>query len=490
MAVRRKPAIPAELSPEPPFAPPPDGDEEQDQLTDESIGKVLDDLPALEPEDESDTNDLPLHDDFDLHSEEEDSSTEREPHEIDVGADTDDLSLPGESERDDDAEGVDDNLSVLDELSDGSALADDSEGLETAETELPGLPALDRGDDAEGALDRGFASELVLFDEERPRASKRPLVELEVTLTLESCTALASSEDTTVAASTDLFWFGRSELTPVRLEAGSSRIHALALVGSEAEYAVCATTSGKLLRRGRLASASEELRRLRDLGDGAGGVREVTTLCQPGRHFPHTVLVLSSNGKLLRSDDDGLSFRRVTERKIVAISRSGPPVFALSATGSLLQSDDGGGGFRELPFSELGQQALVNAPPLLASGGGVLALASAELGVWVAESSGAPFRRVAGTRGVTALCIAESNLESAPFAFAAIHDEAHDRSFILRIDCSNASAELVHRVDSADSDDSEEADLSRVLALTWDVPNGRLWAAGAFGVKAFVHPLH
>src|SRR5690606_21620327 len=101
------------------------------------------------------------------------------------------------------------------------------------------------------------------------------------------------------------------------------------------EYAVCATSNGRLLRRGRLAAASEELRGARELVP-ASSAPELFELCQPGAGFPHALLVSTGRGVLMRSDDDGLTFRRVTDRRVRALSPRGAPALALSHDARLL----------------------------------------------------------------------------------------------------------------------------------------------------------
>ncbi len=465
-------------------------DDETDEPEDTDVGEMLDDLPELEGDDEEESGaDAGVIELDDLDDGGPAGQPEREASELDVGSDSEDLFLPSASEDgEDDSEGVEETAPLVVELSESSALADGAEGLEENDDDLPALPGLDRGDDAEGVKDGGVLPANSNFaDEDRPARGVHGLVEVTEAPALEACTALSTAEAITVAASTDLFWFDRGELTPVRLEAGSSHIHAVALVGTEWEYAVCATSNGKLFRRGRLASASEELRRLRDVTESTAGAREVFSLCQPGARFPHSLLVLGSSGRLLRSDDDGLSFRRVTERKILALAPSGAPVFALASGGGLLRSEDGGGVFSELALSGLALEA-VSASPLLAARGEALALATPLLGVLVSADGGATFRRVAGTQGVTALCVAEPEREAGPVVFAALHEEAHDRALIICIQARTGEAELVHELDAPLVDDAEEADLSRVAHLTWDDAHNRLWAAGPFGVKNFSRP--
>jgi hypothetical protein len=262
----------------------------------------------------------------------------------------------------------------------------------------------------------------------------------------------------------------------VRLDAGSSHIHGVALVGANFDFAVCSTASGKLMRRGRLASASEELRRIRDEIGLAN--RDVFDLCQPGASFPHTVVLRTSSGKLLRSDDDGLSFRRVSERKIVALGPRGPAL-ALAHDGTLLRSDDGGGSFTELKLDGLAQRIASTKAPLLAARGDTVLLAEASVGVLLARG-GEGFLRIAGTLGVTALCTGMD--VDGPAAFVALYDDARDRTLLARIDLTTGTARTIATFDGTDADD-DLAESARVAAIVWDEVHSRLWVAGGFGVK-------
>jgi hypothetical protein len=69
-------------------------------------------------------------------------------------------------------------------------------------------------------------------------------------------------------------------------------------------------------------------------------------------------------------------------------------------------------------------------------------------------------------------------------AFAAIYDEAKDRTWLMRVAVSGGDAETIGEIQgvSGDDDGSESA---RSAGLVWDDVHGRLWAAGAFGVKVF-----
>jgi hypothetical protein len=465
--------------PEPPE--PREADTGPDELSDEVLGNLLDFLPEL-GEDEGETEDERT----DLDPEVgiiEPAPNDEEPAEIDIGSASDLLLVPVEPRDDDDTDGLDEGEHDTFD-SPTSEGADDTNGFDEAEDLAVELPPLDSGDDADGLREAPALPELAaLGDERRPDFAKPLFQGLGAGLELEACSAIAATNGVVVAASTDLFWFGPKDFSPLRLDAGASRINSVVLVGATWEYAICSTASGKLVRRGRLASTSEELRRIRDL-EANGPTRDTFDLSQPGHTFPHTLLVRSSSGRLLRSDDDGATFRISSERRIAALSPHGSPMLALSLEGTLLRSDDGGSTFTESAIASTAPlpAASLTDRPLLACYGHAVFLARPELGVLASADGGLSFRRVAGTQGVTAICAGDDR--GAPLGFAALLDETQNRTWLVRISAEAASAEIIAVIDLPANDD-EAADTARTAQLAWDSTDGWLWAAGGFGVKVF-----
>lgn len=464
---------------------PPLDKSEDAELDDAALGGLLDPLPTLDGADEdgeSSALDTGV-EAFDILADNvEDAATT-----IDFGGDFADLlTLPSESEQADDSEGLAsveaDALSTPENIE----VRDDEDGLEEPGTDLGALPELVEGDDDEGVDDSGELPASARFgDEPRPASADRAWTVAGPELKLEPCAALASIDGTVVAASSDLFWFSPSNLTPMRLEAGSSHVHSVALLGSGWDFAACATASGKLFRRGRLASSSEELRRVREEVGSPG--REVFDLCQPGPAFPHTLVLRTASGKLLRSDDDGSSFRRVSDHKVVALSPQGPPSLALSAEGVLLWSDDGAGSFREVRLEGLAARIAQAKSPLIAGHGRAVLLGDSSIGVLLGKDGSGSFVRLPGTLGVSALCVG-GDAES-PSGFAAVYDDARDHTLLLRIDLATFGVSTIASIDADSSDDDEMSESARVAALVWEPVYGRLWAAGGFGVKAYA-PTH
>lgn len=462
--------------------------EEDDELTDAELGESFDLTPPHPDEDAFDTeeaSDLDIGADLDELEAEEDEDGSG----LDIGDEADELLPVQDADLDERADDALETDSVLDEpLPDTMDWdRDDAEGPEStfAELGVPALPALAVEDDGENDLDPGpenLPTAWLTGDEPRPALCARAWQALNGAPSLEACSALAVADGVVVAASTDLFWFTPGTLTPLRLEAGSSRIASLALTKPGWEYAVCATASGRLLRRGRLAAASEELRAGRDLLSGAPGA-ESLELCQPGAAFPHTLLVRTARGVLFGSDDDALTFRRLTERRVRAVSPGGSPVFALSADGALLQSSDGGASFEAIELTATIRELASSETVLVTGCGSVVVLGDANVGVAVSADSGRTFQRIAGTWGVSA--IAAGELDGRTRVWAALHDDS-ERTFIVEVDPLTGHAETIALLELASTEDEDATEGSRVVRLEWDAAQRRLWLAGGFGIRVYV----
>lgn len=460
--------------------------EDSDQLEDWELGELFDAVLPLDGDDALDSEEASELDSG-FEANELDIAQAGDDAELDVGSDADDLlSVPDPDGDADDSEGTDSMLMEgLPEL-DNLPLGDDEEGPDTtfAELGVPGLPPLEAEKDEEDETEaENLPASWLNRDEPRPPAAHLPWPELSGGPSLEACGALATADGVVVTASSDLLWFAPGSLTPLRLEAGSSKINSLALCATGWEYAVCATASGRLLRRGRLAAASEELRGARDVSLTGP---ESFELCQPGPALPHTLLVRTARGLLLRSDDDGLVFRRVmTSRGIRAISPHGAPALALTFDGVLLKSDDGAGSFEEIPIPPAFQELLIGEEPLLAAHDDCVVLGEQNFGVAVSLDGGKSFERVAGTLGVSALCAAEWN--GSPSVWVALYDDV-DRSWIVRIDPESRRAESIACLEPTSAEEEDLLERSRVARIEWEPVQGRLWLAGSFGIKVLTPP--
>ncbi len=198
------------------------------------------------------------------------------------------------------------------------------------------LPELDAASDDDAPADAGaeLPASLALGDEPWPEPAERPWSELEPGIALEACAALAVSQGSALAASTDLLWFARGELSPLRLEAGATRLHSVVLTSGSADTALASTTSGRLYRRGRSASVPEELRAIR-VGSETSA-REPLDLRQPDAAFDGAVLARSASRRLFQSGDGGVTFHSLAAPLLVALVAEGGPAIGLTQDGKLL----------------------------------------------------------------------------------------------------------------------------------------------------------
>lgn len=454
-----------------------------DEMQDWELGVSLD---ALLPIDDDDSQSLDLETGVEIPD-----PTERwEDGEstLDLGSDASDLLPIKDQEAIDDAEGADSDwpqgLPEVDDL----RLEGDDEGPDSTLQDLgvPALPPLDHEGEPEDELQTEvLPADWCTPDEPRPEVLATAWSEIASGFSLEACGALTVAEGVVVAASSDLFWFTRGSLTPLRLEAGSARIRSLALYRTDWEYVICSTTGGRLLRRGRLMASSEDIGRGPSSLSLATGTTESLELCQLGPGYPHRLIVRTAHGQLLRSDDDGLSFRPVLERSVRAISSRGMPLVALTFDGSLLRSDDAGDKFEDRPLPEAVRRVLGGGPPLLAAHENLVVLAEPHTGVFVSCQNTETLLRVPGTSGVSAVCAGDWN--GLACAWAALYD-ALDRSWIVRIDPRRGQAKTIARVDLADAEDDDAIERARVLRIEWDPAHRRLWLAGGFGLKVLTPP--
>ncbi|HET9958287.1 MAG TPA: hypothetical protein VFQ61_27520 [Polyangiaceae bacterium] len=482
------PTLPNPANPDPTAE---QADSEDGDGPDEELPGLLDPMPAWDTrEEDADSGNDFL--DWDLERGLERPSQDDEEEGVDIGSETQDLSpLPNEGSadepvsdysrrRDEEELGVGEvGTDWLTEDSGQSALDDEAEGLEEIDLEQPELPNLQPEDESELPVHGELPLATAFADEARPRPASPPWALLEPPLELESCAAIATTDGVVVAASSDLLWFSPGELGPLRLEAGSTPVHSVALLGTNWDLAICATESGKLLRRGRLSSASEVLRGAREAGDSAA--RQTLDLCQPGTGFPHALLVRTANGRLFRSDDDGATLRPLNTPKVVAVA---PRAAVALSPGLLLQSYDAGGSFEERALSGLARELSLAPAPLLAVCKNVIALAEPSLGVVISQDSGRTFQRIPGSTNANALAVGEQDGELC--VFAALYDGARDRSTLIRIYGIPRSAEEIARIEASEPGGaSEDAEEGRVAQLVWDATQQRLWAVGGFGVRIY-----
>lgn len=463
-----------------------DPDDDASGLDDELLGELLDpssDEPA--PNAEGTDDDAPVFE-TEIALDEPPALSADDGIELDAGDPLDEIAkFPEGGFGDEDASlGFDENdrhlefeaLTPLerDDLPDGPDEPIPSLDLPELEHHEPGddRPANEQEDELPEALSLG--------DEPRPDAAAVPWRLDLPALEGEVCGALSVADGTVIAASTDLLWFSRGAASPLRLEAGAARIHSVVLVGSQREYALCSTTIGRLFRRGRSATAPEEVRLPRGLAEPRAG-REPLDLFQCSAAAGHSLVARTGSGVLVRSDDDGATYRAIAAPRCLALAHGGSPLLVLVEGGLLLQSSDGGSSFGEIQLPRAVRELARSRTPLLAAHGPVLALGASSTGVVVSHDAGRAFVRVPGTRGVTALTAADT--PDGPRVFAALDDEALDRSLLVAIDPAGPSATVIATIAGGPGEDA--LDRVAVARLEWDAEASRLWVAGAFGVKTY-----
>ena len=265
-----------------------------------------------------------------------------------------------------------------------------------------------------------------------------------------------------------------------------TRITSLALVGEERKVALCVTAFGRLVRRARSASDSERLVDWKRAAESGGASAESLELRQLGEASPRAVLGRLTSGHLIRSEDQGSTWRRQSEDfTAFSLSPSGEPLAALSRGGSLLStSRDGGLTFQERELTSPALTVSSGDAPVVAASGSTLAIADAERGVVVSADEGATFHAVAGCTNATSVT-AGGAIGGAAAVVVALYREAEDVSDLVLIDPATGQATIVATLSSRERDPDQIPEGGRVERLAWD--GARLWAAGGFGV-AIVRP--
>ncbi len=371
----------------------------------------------------------------------------------------------------------------------GESSRDESVGMGEDDAPLvdeQDLPELDSDDGPGGDQERWGSLEIVSSDVELAAAPEPWPMRLAVGAH-ERCSALAVSEGVCATASADLIWFDHALSTPLRTAVDGTRISSLALVGREPKIALCVTGFGRLFRRERRASAAERMGDWKRAAELSGAGAEGLELCELGADSPHSVVARLSSGRLLRSDDAGLSWRPIeAPLTAFAISPTGTPLAALSKGGARLSvSVDGGRSWEPIDLDVPALSVASGEAPLLAAAGPVLAIAEAERGLVVSADGAKTFSVVAGCGNVTAL--GAGFWAERPSVWAALYHEATDRSSIALVDVTRAEASVIGVIEPSEELDPEGAgERARVERLCWD--GAHLWAVGGFGAAVWSPP--
>lgn len=455
-------------------------EDEAEQLRDEELGELF---PLEGESSHGEDEELPTDPYVVLELGEELSEPEAEaPVLLDFGAEFLDPLDEARDTSDDDGSPFDaGDETEFEEGADARAEPEGEAGLEdhsaVDEAALPDLDADDQGfggdDTLFGALPE-FAPEALI-----PLAEHRFRIDF-VSEQRERCTALAAAGGTVVAGSSDLLWFDAGRETPVRVALDGTRITSLALVGDERKVALCVTAFGRLVRRARWASDSERLLDWKRAAESGGASAESLELRQLGDTSPRSVLGRLTSGHLIRSDDQGATWRRQSQDfTAFSVSPCGEPLAALSRSGARLStSHDGGVTFRERELTAPALAVASGDAPSVAANGRTLAICDAERGVVVSADEGATFRAVPGC--INATTVTAGVVEGVASVWVALYREADDASDLVLIDPATAQAKIVATLASRERDPDQIPESGRVERLVWD--GMRLWAAGGFGV--------
>jgi hypothetical protein len=460
-------------APEPP--PRPLEDDERDDDERDEFGELLPDLDEESvDEDENEDDNVGAPDAFDLDPPLEDATfDDQTAPDLRFGHDS---VLPEE-----DGDEAGDASGFATEPRTGQTEPDDAFPADSEEREgiddfvntldLPGLDADE--DPSEGDAVR-FGTFLAAAEIAWPSARRTWRV---TALATERTSVLAHAAGTIVAGSTDLLWLDPGRTTPVRIALDGMRIVSLALIGEGNDTAVAVTSTGRVLRRARLASDCERLGELTRVGNAALDVQGVE-LCALGAREPRALLMRSANGNVERSDDGGVGFAPLEPRiRAVTLATSAAPVVALGdAERELLVSHDRARTFEHRRLDGAAGTVARGDAPLVAVSEQTLLLVDAEIGLVVSADAGRSFREVPGCVGATA-CAAGS-FGGRPCAWIALYSEAADVTRVLMIDVVRAEAEVIATL-AGSGDDEQLGPSARLERLVWD--GTRLFAAGEPG---------
>jgi hypothetical protein len=474
----------------PPATLPPLDEEGADDetLNDDDVGGLIapiDELPL------ADDDDLLTDPDFGIEPPSDPFSADRDtPIEIDIGSgfgidanesapDADDsagLEQPFGNGLDDDPEdALPPDAEERDGIEGEQALVDGSE--------LPDIDADEQGTEDD---ERRFGL-LVAADETQLGWAPRPWKLNRLSPQRERCGALALADASVVAGSSDLLWLDRGRATPVRIALEGTRITSLALVGRERNVALCVTAFGRLFRRSRFGSDSERLHDWRRALESSAAEAQGLELRQLGSDEPSAVLARLSSGHLIRSDDEGQSFRSVAPPlRASVLSPAGTPICALIAGGAKLGlSFDGGQTWEAHELPSPAREVAAGDAPFLCGSGSTLAIGDIERGLVFSNDGGQSFTAARGTAGVTA-CTA-GRCAGTPAVWAAVYREAGDLTELVQIDATTGEGSIIARVELSDDHDPEHSfEASRLERLLWD--GEQLYAVGGAGFWVFAPP--
>ncbi|HEY6558147.1 MAG TPA: hypothetical protein VI072_12770 [Polyangiaceae bacterium] len=402
------------------------------------------------------------------------------------------------ADQTDDAAGPLDEGATADvpELDERAAAADedldadlDDDGLDEA---LPGMDADEEGDFGEDVSSLWSSDEFVA-DETLPAWSAQRWAAEGPVLDARALAAITCAQGNVVAGGQEILW-QQGERT-ARLAVDSGSVVSLALGGSRADSVLYVTALGRLLRR-RAGGAVEHCDAWRSCEGMTSSRAVVLELSQPSARAPNTVLLRTSTGSLLCSEDFGASFFTVpAPGDVVALSQASDPAWVLveSRTGlTLAEVNVPGRSLRQVPLDRAAELVARGQSLKLAASGSLVAIADEARGVAVSYDAGKSFSLVAGTSNASAWTAGEH--AGSTTLWLSVVEESTSRSWILRVTRGLAErvAELGGRAPAgpgrAPEGVEESSDNVRISALCWDDASSLLWGVGGFGIVSWRLP--
>jgi hypothetical protein len=395
------------------------------------------------------------------------------------GEPADDAAGPLGFDATGDVPAIDERVAAADEDLDADLEEDD------LDEELPGMDADEEGDFGDDVSNLWSSSEFVADESVAPWALQR-WQEVDQDFAIGALAAVTCAQGTVVAGGREIVWCKDGGSTRGAVEGGS--VVSLALGGSGADCLLYATALGRLVRRraGGSAEGCDDWRVASSLSPSRAVSLE---LSQPSASAPDTVLLRTSAGQLLCSEDFGSTFFALpAPGSVVALSRQADPprVLVESSSGLLLAEVDVRR--RALQLVPLDRAAAIvgrGQAPRLCTLGSFVAIADEARGVAVSYDAGKRFALVPGTSNASAW--AAGGYGGAPSLWLSVLEESTSRSFILRI--AAGAAERIAELRAPPGKDLEESsDNVRVSALCWEPERARLWVVGGFGIVSWCLP--
>jgi hypothetical protein len=300
-----------------------------------------------------------------------------------------------------------------------------------------------------------------------------------------SLNTLSCAYGTLVAGGRELVWRRGEHGARAHVDGGT--VQSLVL-GGGGDAILYASALGRLFRR-RSGSAAE-------ICDGWLACADITAsravsleLSQPSAAAPDSVLLRTSNGRLLFTPDFGTSFFRVpTPGTVLALSQRSTPAWVLIETSGRLLLAEVDLTSRALHAVALDRSAEFVArgqAPQLCASGSIVAIADETRGVAISYDAGRSFSLISGTSSTSACTAGEQN--GAPCVWLSVLEESTGKSWIVRV--ASGRAERIAELDTSPGGVVEESsDNVRVCALCWDSERALLWGVGGFGVVSWCLP--